>query len=118
MDLPEQYLLSNLVGLACGDTTGRFAMHKDHSLMLLDLYARPPLYVEFTGPRNLARRLGKFMENPERLSFCRTLMMLLLRAARGKIVLRVGRRGALGLIACLDRDLRLECGLDVGASNE
>lgn len=107
----EHYVLSNLVALAGGDTRGYFEMGSSHCQLMLNLYLGEPKCIEFSGPRKLPRRLTKFREREDCVSFCTTLCTLLVRAASGRIALRVGPRMALGLVACLDRELREQCGL-------
>ncbi len=106
----EHYVLSNIVALAGGDSRGYFEMGESHCKLMLDLYIGQPKYIEFSGPEKLPRRLTRFRERDDCVTFCATLCTLLVRGARGKIRLRVGRRMALGLVACLDRDLREQCG--------
>ena len=107
----EHYVISNLVALAGGDSRGYFEMGAAHCNLMLNLYVGQPRCIEFSGPQKLPRRLARFMERDDCVSFCTTLCTLLVRGARGKITLRVGRKMALGLVACLDRDLREQCGL-------
>lgn len=107
----EHYVISNLVALAGGDSRGYFEMGAAHCNLMLNLYVGQPRCIEFSGPKKLPRRLARFMEREDCVSFCSTLCTLLVRGARGLITLRVGRKMALGLVACLDRDLREQCGL-------
>jgi len=102
----ECYLLNNLVALGAGQSTGRFNMGGHFSRIMFRIYAAPLLHVEFVAPQLFHDNLAKFMANPKAAPFCVTLYQLLDRSSGDLCGMAVGKRGALGLMAMLDQDVR------------
>lgn len=102
----EHYLIANLTAIASGQTVGRFSMGGHYARVLLRLYAAPALHVEFMANEAFKRNLEKFQARAESLEFCKTLWMLLDRAARNECGMAVGKKASLGLFAMFDSDVR------------
>ena len=104
----EQYLINVLTAIGGGHVVGgRFHLGVHYAQLMLDLYAAPPLHVEFRSSKEFSENLERFRSRRKKcLRFCTTLWHALNSAAEEEIGLAVGKQGALGLFALFDIDIR------------
>jgi hypothetical protein len=102
----ETFLMANLCAIACRRSTGRLLLNRLHSQTMLDLYEAEPGYAHFDITSDMVNELLAFKKSRRNTKMCALLIAGLDRAARGKCMLNVGRKMALGLLVMFDCDVR------------
>lgn len=104
----EDYeVLDAIVGVATRETSGRLTLTGAQCRCLCRIYAADPLYAAgYQFPPELRVVVGNYANRRRNRQMNALLVTYIYRAAEDMVVLHVGRKMALGLLALLDFDVR------------
>ena len=95
-----------LASVATRETRKRLTLTREQCLDIFRMYAADPLYVRYPNANGLNEALGQYRSRRRNVQMNALLITCLNRAMDDLIVLRVGRRMALGLLAMFDDEVR------------
>lgn len=102
----EHDVLDAVAAVASGDKSGRLTLTRDQCRCLCRMYSADPLYVQHDFPPELRVVLGRYANRRRNRQMNALLITYVYRASEDMVVLHVGRKMALGLLALLDFDVR------------
>lgn len=102
----EVATVSVLSAVVSREIVGRVSLTRDQCRDICRIYEADPLYLSFTFPPEVSVAVTNYSGRRRNTQMNALLITYLLRASEGMVILEVGRRMALGLLAMFDVEVR------------